>query len=208
VSKGRQPSEYGDSENQRREEEERATSGPTPPNKHANVVTISRTSAQIPSRPPPPSSRIRHQHLTRVCLRPVPHRKSTTKLTIYPPLHPSLQSHHPHPPLSLLSPSTPNPHLHPTNPEMSAYTSTHAGFQTAMQWSLTGPGSETSAYAEATVLPTFYHVMNGERSEYDAYVKGVAEWRDRVEEYVTKVYVLHYPSLIVCWLGGMGSGRG
>jgi hypothetical protein len=116
VSKGRQPSEYGDSENQRREEEERATSGPTPPNKHANVVTISRTSAQIPSRPSPPSSRIRHQHLTRVCLRPVPHRKSTTKLTIYPPLHLSLQSHHPHSPLSLLSPFHPQPSPSPHQP--------------------------------------------------------------------------------------------
>ncbi|KAH3911493.1 hypothetical protein HBH56_135580 [Parastagonospora nodorum] len=66
---------------------------------------------------------------------------------------------------------------------MSEYTSTKSGFQKAMEWSLTGPPSQTKAYAEATVVPTFYHVMNGERLEYDAYVKGIEEWRGKISEY-------------------------
>jgi hypothetical protein len=70
---------------------------------------------------------------------------------------------------------------------MTEYTSTYEGFQRAMQWSLTGPANETSAYAEATVVPTFYHVMNGQRLEYDAYVKGIEEWREKVSEYKPKV---------------------
>jgi hypothetical protein len=73
---------------------------------------------------------------------------------------------------------------------MSAYTSTKSGFQKAMEWSLTGPSAETSAYAEATVLPTFYHIMNGERLEYDAYIKGIEEWRDKISDYKPKVYVV------------------
>jgi hypothetical protein len=70
---------------------------------------------------------------------------------------------------------------------MTEYTSTYEGFQRAMQWSLTGPANETAAYAEATVLPTFYHVMNGQRLEYDAYVKGIEEWREKVSEYKPKL---------------------
>jgi hypothetical protein len=70
---------------------------------------------------------------------------------------------------------------------MSEYTSTHAGYQKAMEWSLTGPPEGAKDYAEGTVLPTFYHIMNGHKIEYDAYVKGIAEWRSKVSEYKPKL---------------------
>jgi hypothetical protein len=72
---------------------------------------------------------------------------------------------------------------------MSEYTSTFGGFQRAMEWSLTGPAEESTAYAEATTLPTFYHVMNGIRLEYNAYISGIAEWRAKISEYKPKVLV-------------------
>lgn len=66
---------------------------------------------------------------------------------------------------------------------MSEYTSTLEGFQRAMKWSLTGPPGESKAYAEATSLPTFYHVMNGQRSEFDTFVNGIDEWRAKISDY-------------------------
>jgi hypothetical protein len=72
---------------------------------------------------------------------------------------------------------------------MSQYTSTLEGFQRAMEWSLTGLAEESTAYAEATTLPTFYHVMNGVKLEYDAYIGGIAEWRAKISEYKPKVLV-------------------
>jgi hypothetical protein len=72
---------------------------------------------------------------------------------------------------------------------MSDYTSTRDGFQRAMQWSLTGPPEEAKAYAEATVLPTFYHTMNGHKLDYDTYVKGIEEWRAKISEYKPNVLV-------------------
>ena len=66
---------------------------------------------------------------------------------------------------------------------MSEYTSTRDGFQRAMKWSLTGPPEEAKKYAEGTSMPTFYHVMNGKRIEFDEYVKGIAEWRGKISDY-------------------------
>lgn len=66
---------------------------------------------------------------------------------------------------------------------MSEYTSTLEGFQRAMEWSLTGPPEESHRYAETTSTPAFYHVMNGQRSSFDTYVKGIEEWRAKVGEY-------------------------
>ncbi|KAF2966131.1 hypothetical protein GQX73_g7451 [Xylaria multiplex] len=66
---------------------------------------------------------------------------------------------------------------------MSEYTSTLEGFQRAMEWSLTGPPEESHCYAETTSMPTFYHVMNGQRSSFDVYVKGIEEWRGKVNDY-------------------------
>ncbi|GAP90589.1 putative mitochondrial substrate carrier protein [Rosellinia necatrix] len=66
---------------------------------------------------------------------------------------------------------------------MSEYTSTIDGFQRAMEWSLTGPPEEAHVYAEATMTATFYHVMNGRRSDPDEFVRGVMEWRGRITEY-------------------------
>ncbi|KAI1361329.1 hypothetical protein F5Y08DRAFT_348039 [Xylaria arbuscula] len=66
---------------------------------------------------------------------------------------------------------------------MSEYTSTLEGFQKAMEWSLTGPPNEATRYAEATSMPTFYHLMNGQRLPYGVYVKGIEEWRGKISEY-------------------------
>lgn len=66
---------------------------------------------------------------------------------------------------------------------MSEYTSTFEGFQRAMKWSLTGPPGETKKYVEATATPTFYHLVNGTHVAYDAYVKGIEEWRGKVSHY-------------------------
>jgi hypothetical protein len=70
---------------------------------------------------------------------------------------------------------------------MSKYTSTHGGYQNAMEWSLTGPSEGAKDYAEGIVLPSFYHVMNGDKIEYDTWVKGVAEWRSKTSDYKPKV---------------------
>jgi hypothetical protein len=56
-----------------------------------------------------------------------------------------------------------------------------------MLWSLTGPPEETKAYVEATVLPTFHHTMNGHKLEYDAYVKGIEDWRGKTSDYEANV---------------------
>jgi hypothetical protein len=70
---------------------------------------------------------------------------------------------------------------------MSEYTSTREGFQRAMQWSLTGPPEETIAYAEATALPTFYQIMNGQKLDYDTWIKGIQDWRTKISEYKPNV---------------------
>ncbi|KAI9647911.1 hypothetical protein NHQ30_004300 [Ciborinia camelliae] len=66
---------------------------------------------------------------------------------------------------------------------MSEYSSTIEGFQRAMEWSLTGPPAEAKLYAESTSLPTFYHLMNGNRLEFDVFVKGIEEWRAKISDY-------------------------
>ena len=72
---------------------------------------------------------------------------------------------------------------------MSEYTSTRHGFERAMKWSLTGPPKDAKLYAESTAVPTFYHVMNGQRIAYDAYVEGIATWRAKISDYKPSVYV-------------------
>ncbi|PQE22393.1 mitochondrial substrate carrier protein [Rutstroemia sp. NJR-2017a WRK4] len=71
---------------------------------------------------------------------------------------------------------------------MSEFTSTLEGFQRAMEWSLTGPPEDSKLYAEATSLPTFYHIMNGQRSSYDDFIKGIVEWRGKISEYKPVVH--------------------
>jgi hypothetical protein len=66
---------------------------------------------------------------------------------------------------------------------MSEYTSTLEGFQRAMKWSLTGPPEDSKLYAEATSLPTYYQIMNGQRLSYDDFIKGLVEWRGKISEY-------------------------
>lgn len=68
-------------------------------------------------------------------------------------------------------------------PTMSDYTSTRDGFQRAMEWSLTGPADECMAFVEGVSTPSFYHIMNGQRLEFDQYVDGVKEWRGKVSDY-------------------------
>ena len=57
---------------------------------------------------------------------------------------------------------------------MSQYTSTRQGFERAMRWSLTGPPEDAKLYAEGTVMPTFYQIMNGQHIAYDTFVEGIA----------------------------------
>ncbi|ROW14897.1 hypothetical protein VPNG_03430 [Cytospora leucostoma] len=71
---------------------------------------------------------------------------------------------------------------------MSEYTSTREGFQRAMKWSLTGPPEESILYAEATATPAFYQVFNGQRVAWDAYVKGIEEWRGKISDYEPVVH--------------------
>ena len=52
-----------------------------------------------------------------------------------------------------------------------------------MKWSLTGPSEETKLYVEGTTTPDFYHIMNGQRTSYDAYIKGIEEWRGKISDY-------------------------
>ncbi|KAL8793397.1 MAG: hypothetical protein Q9195_003983 [Heterodermia aff. obscurata] len=70
---------------------------------------------------------------------------------------------------------------------MSQYTSTREGFERAMKWSLTGPPEDAKLYAEGTATPTFYHVMNGQRTAYDTYVEGIATWRAKIGDYKPRV---------------------
>jgi hypothetical protein len=72
---------------------------------------------------------------------------------------------------------------------MSEYTSTRDGFQRAMEWSLTGSPEDAKLYAEGTVTSNFYHVMNGQHLAYDAYIKGIADWRGQISDYKPKVWV-------------------
>ncbi|KAF7918816.1 uncharacterized protein EAE98_009594 [Botrytis deweyae] len=66
---------------------------------------------------------------------------------------------------------------------MAEYTSTIEGFQRAMEESLFGPAAEAKKYAEATALPTFYHVMNGQKSDVENWVKGIEMWRGKISAY-------------------------
>lgn len=70
---------------------------------------------------------------------------------------------------------------------MSEYTSTREGYQRSMELCLVGPPEGAKLYTESTALPTFYHIFNGERIEYDAYVKSLAEWRSKISDYEPKV---------------------
>ncbi|KAF2878552.1 hypothetical protein BDV95DRAFT_624960 [Massariosphaeria phaeospora] len=66
---------------------------------------------------------------------------------------------------------------------MAEYTSTFAGFQRAMEWSLTGPPAESKHMVDTVCTPGFYQVMNGARVGYDEYLKGIEMWRGKVSEY-------------------------
>ncbi|KAM0549189.1 hypothetical protein ACHAPJ_009498 [Fusarium lateritium] len=70
---------------------------------------------------------------------------------------------------------------------MSEYTSTREGFQRAMEWSLTGPPGDAKTYAEATTVPTFYHLFNNQRLDYDDYVDSLSQWRQKISDYKPKV---------------------
>ncbi|OTA70055.1 hypothetical protein K449DRAFT_459870 [Hypoxylon sp. EC38] len=71
---------------------------------------------------------------------------------------------------------------------MSEFTSTREGFQRAMEWSLKGNPDEAISYVESTSLPTFYHIMNGQRLDYDTYLKGIVDWRGKVSDYKPVVH--------------------
>ncbi|KAI1140228.1 hypothetical protein F5Y05DRAFT_377596 [Hypoxylon sp. FL0543] len=71
---------------------------------------------------------------------------------------------------------------------MSEFTSTREGFQRGMEQSLKGNPEDARAYAESTILPSFHHIMNGKRVDYDTYVNGMVEWRSKVNEYKPVVH--------------------
>jgi hypothetical protein len=73
---------------------------------------------------------------------------------------------------------------------MTEYTSTLAGFQKAMEWSLTGPPEDGKNYVEATSIPSFYRVFNGEKMSYEKNLSDIEMWRGRSVKYYPKVYVL------------------
>ncbi|KAK7033207.1 hypothetical protein R3P38DRAFT_3352397 [Favolaschia claudopus] len=63
---------------------------------------------------------------------------------------------------------------------MSEYTSTIEGYQRAMESSL---ASDPRQWVEATALPTFYQIMNGERVDYEAYVKHIGDMQANTKDY-------------------------
>ena len=62
---------------------------------------------------------------------------------------------------------------------MSEYNfSTRAGFQLAMkECPCTSSPEETKQYAEATVTPDFYHIINGKRHFYEEWFASLEGWR-------------------------------
>ena len=66
---------------------------------------------------------------------------------------------------------------------MSEHTSTREGLQRTMKLSLTGKPEDTKSFAESIVVPTFYHLLNGERVEYDAWIEKLVQMRGIVEEW-------------------------
>ena len=66
--------------------------------------------------------------------------------------------------------------------------STRAGFQLAMKHALTSTSvDEIKAYAEATVTPSFYHIMNGKRREYDEWFGSLESWSGKITDYEPEV---------------------
>ena len=63
-----------------------------------------------------------------------------------------------------------------------------------MNLSLTGPPEEAKQFVEATAIPSFYHVMNGQHIAYDDYVKAIATKRAEIGDYKPNLYV-HSPPL-------------
>lgn len=66
---------------------------------------------------------------------------------------------------------------------MAEYTSTKEGFQRAMEESLGGTPENAHEYAEATSMPGFYHLFNGNKLEWDAFIGGLKMWRGKIAEY-------------------------
>ncbi|KAK8115577.1 hypothetical protein PG984_012079 [Apiospora sp. TS-2023a] len=66
---------------------------------------------------------------------------------------------------------------------MSEYTSTHEGFQRAMERSLTGPPEEAEDYVKSITLPTFYQITDGHRRTYDDYFQHIAKRRAQVSKF-------------------------
>ncbi|KAI1269073.1 hypothetical protein F5Y18DRAFT_373514 [Xylariaceae sp. FL1019] len=66
---------------------------------------------------------------------------------------------------------------------MTNYTSTKEGFQQSMLESLLGPPEKAEEYGRLNATDNFYHIFNGERSDFNGWVKGIAEWRGKVSDY-------------------------
>ena len=66
---------------------------------------------------------------------------------------------------------------------MSEYTSTHEGFQRAMERSLTGRPEEAEEYVTSIALPTFYQITDGRRRSYGDWVQHIAKRRAQVSKF-------------------------
>ena len=75
---------------------------------------------------------------------------------------------------------------------MSEYTSTREGFQRSMKASLSSSPEETQQYADTTVMPTFYHVMNGKHLDYDAWLNGITAWKSKISDYEVEMLVTSF----------------
>lgn len=61
---------------------------------------------------------------------------------------------------------------------------TCAGFQLVMKNALcTISPEETKQYAEATVNPHFYHIINGKRHSYKEWLADIEVWRRKITDY-------------------------
>jgi hypothetical protein len=70
---------------------------------------------------------------------------------------------------------------------MTEYTSTRAGFERAMKWSLTGPADETIKYMEALCEPDYTHTFNGKVMTYAEALKMIEDMRPKAARYEPKV---------------------
>jgi len=66
---------------------------------------------------------------------------------------------------------------------MSDYSSTREGFQRAMEWCLQGEPGQAKEFVQSTSTDSFYQILNGERRNYEEYIKGIHEVRAMANDF-------------------------